>query len=891
MIKIQSIQVNYQNKPYGIVGPIQLSWKMESDQRNIVQNAYQIIIKSENEEVFDSGKVISGESAHILIDVKWKDICEYQIWVKAYVGEEETDWQTTFFVTGFQNINDWKGEFISAEPITDSEKSYGTIVRGAFMAVKPIDKAFLVSTALGLYRPFINGEKVGEDELTPGWTSYNKRLQYQIIDVTSSMKPGKNVWGAMLGAGWYKGDMSFNRKRNFYGKQTAFCGQLVIDYMDGSREIICTNEIFKGTKAPIIFSEIYDGEIYDARLEQKDWCEDGFDDTDWREVEVIHNSKKGLVPQEGRGVRAISEIVPKEILTTPQGDTVIDFGQNLTGWCEFVVEKATPGDVIELNCFEVLDSKGNVYIDNLRGAKQTITYICRGGAKETFHPNFTFMGFRYVKVSRYPKEIKLKNFKAIVLHSDLDETGNFECSNPLINQLQHNIKWGMKGNFVDVPTDCPQRDERLGWTGDAQIFWSTATFLMNTYPFFSKWLKDVEADQTEDGAVAHVVPDILTNHSENDKFMKLGTVGASAWGDVAVIGPWNMYLYYGDLSIIRTQFDSMKKWIDFMTANSKETVLFNYGLQFGDWVALDAEEGSYFGATPTEYTCAAYYVYSTGLFAQMAEIIGETDIAKEYQNLYIKLKKSFLDHFVDSNNEIKVETQTAQILALYFGLVEGEARKNTIKKLKKLLKKENGHLVTGFIGTPYFTHALSENDCLNEAYDLLLKDDFPSWLYQVKMGATTVWEHWDGLKPDGTMWSPDMNSFNHYAYGSIGDWIYKVVGGIRPDKDNPGFKHFFIAPEIGGDLEYAKTNYESIYGEIKVDWDRKQNVINLEAVIPPNTTATILLKQAIRIKENDGITFEKCNLGYMANVNSGTYHISYELKKISKGKRLFFRKK
>ena len=877
MIKIKSIQVNYQNEPLGIVGPIQVNWKIESDKKAVIQKAYHLIVRKDDDIVFDSGKVQSEESAHIPVDIKWKDICKYHISVKTYTADEESNWACTFFVTGYQDINRWQGEFVSAEPIEDADKSYGTMVRGTFEVAKEIASAYLVSSAHGLYRPYVNSVKVGYDELTPGWTSYDKRLQYQIVDVTENIVQGKNVWGAMLGAGWYKGDMSFNHKRNFYGKQTAFGGQIVIDYKDGTRDIIKTDKSFKGSKTPVLFSEIYDGEIYDATLEQPGWCDKDFDDTAWIAVEVVERNKSTLVPQEGRGVRKITEILPKEIITTPAGDTVINFGQNLTGWCQFIVENPNRGDVVELNCFEVLDSYGNVYLDNLRGAKETIKYICKGGKKECFHPNFTFMGFQYVKVAQFPGEIKKENFKAYALHSDLDETGSFECSNPLINQLQHNIKWGMKGNFVDVPTDCPQRDERLGWTGDAQIFCSTATFLMNTYPFYSKWMKDVAADQTEDGAVPHVVPDILTGYSDEDKFMKMGTVGSSAWGDVAVIEPWNMYLYFGDLSIIRTQFTSMKKWIDFMTTNSKETVLFNYKLQFGDWVALDAEEGSYFGATPVEYTCAAYYVYVTGLFAKMARAIKEDIIAEEYEQLYVKLKKSFVEHFVNENNEITIETQTAQIVALYFGLVEGEVKSNTIAKLKKLLDKENGHLVTGFIGTPYFTHALSENGCLKEAYDLLLKDDFPSWLYQVKMGATTVWEHWDGLKPDGTMWSADMNSFNHYAYGSIGDWIYRVVGGIKPDESNPGFKHFVIAPEIGGGLDYAKTDYESIYGNIHVDWKNENGLVALNLTIPANTSATIFLKQANALKDCDGIAFEKSEIGYVSKVPSGTYHITYEI--------------
>ncbi|MCD8217293.1 MAG: glycoside hydrolase family 78 protein [Clostridiales bacterium] len=880
MALIRRITVNYLEGAKGISGAAQIGWVLESEKRGAVQEQYRIQIAKDNQfetPVFDSGDVQSEESAHVMVDLPWEDIQKYGIRVRAVVSGEDIGWTESSFLTGYQDNAHWQGVFVTAEKAEDAAKSEGTYIRKAFNVKGKVKSAYLVSSAHGLYRAYINGQKVGRDEFAPGWTSYNDRLLYQTWEVTELLTEGENVIGVHLGAGWYKGEMSFNHVRNLYGDRTAFGGQIIVDYADGSREVIASDTSWKGSKSPVLFSEIYDGETYDARLEQDGWKEKGFDDSAWEAVTAVDRDLSTLVSQKGCAVEEMTQVEPVAVLITPEGDTVIDFGQNLTGWCYFAVENAAPGDKVELNFFETLDAKGNVYTENLRLAKETITYICKGEKKEVFYPHFTFQGFRYAKVASYPGAVKKENFTAWALHSAMRQIGDFSCSNPLLNQLQHNILWGMKGNFLDIPTDCPQRDERLGWTGDAQIFCRTAAFLMDTYTFYSKWLKDVSNDQTPEGAVPHVVPDILTGHSDEDWLNSQGTVGATAWADVAVINPWTMYLAYGDLEIIRRQYDSMKKWISFMGEHSTEDCMFSYALQFGDWVALDAEEGSYFGATPTAYTCAAYYCYSTDMVAKMAEALGEKEDAREYRALFERLKAAFVRHFFKENGDLTVQTQTAHIVALYFRLVPEEYKDITVKNLKKLLDAEDGHLVTGFIGTPYFTHALSENGCLDEAYDLLLKEDFPSWLYQVKMGATTVWEHWDGLKPDGTMWSPDMNSFNHYAYGSVGDWLYRVVGGLEIDEKRPGYKHYYVQPQIGGGLDWAEVSYESIYGKIVNRWEKSENQVILNVTVPVNAAATICLKQAAEVTETDGLQAEKTSEGYCLEASAGTYRIRFSI--------------
>jgi alpha-L-rhamnosidase len=570
-------------------------------------------------------------------------------------------------------------------------------------------------------------------------------------------------------------------------------------------------------------------------------------------------------------------MAPTLAFYTPKGERVIDFGQNMSALPE-IRGQGKAGETIVLRCFEVLDKDGNVYTDNLRRAEQRITYTIKDDKPFVYRPHFTFFGFRFIHVESFPGRADLDNFKAYVIHSDMPQTGSFACSNPDLNQLQHNILWGLKSNFVDVPTDCPQRDERLGWTGDAQIFCQTASYNVNTYTFFKKWLKDLALDQTQEGGVPHVVPDVLYKYPFDNWLLNQGTHSATAWADAAIINPWVLYLTFGDTAILETQYESMKGWIDFMKTHAKNNI-WNYKLQFGDWVALDAEEGSYFGATPNDLTCTAYYAYSTSLFVKIARILGKEAVAKEYEALYNNIVKTFQETFFNTDGTMTAQTQTAHILALHFNLAPKQFIAKTVENLKQLLAEHDGHLVTGFVGTPYFCHALSSNGCLDEAYALLLKDDFPSWLYQVKKGATTIWEHWDGIKPDGSMWSPDMNSFNHYAYGAIGEWLYRVVAGLNIDENEPGYKHTVIAPRIGGNLTWVEAAYQSVYGEVGIRWEResKSNVITLQATVPANTTATIRLLDGASLVDGDALTFAQRDDILEAEAGSGMYTIRYTL--------------
>ncbi|MEG2207661.1 MAG: family 78 glycoside hydrolase catalytic domain [Clostridia bacterium] len=815
----------------GLTVPPQLGWRLESNAQNVRQSACRVQLSQDlcfDAPLWDSGELAREDSAHYRPEALPLESARrywWRVWVRA--GAMEAWSEPATFVTGL--LEGFACGFITAEGDGDADSDKGTAVSTAFEVQGEVEAVYAYATALGVYHLWLDGERVDDTELSPGWTSYRHRVLYQTYDLTARFTHGRHSLCAWLGSGWYKGLMGFCNMRNHYGDRTAFLCQIEIRYRDGRKERIVTDESWRGADTPVLFADIYNGESYDARLGMHHE----------RAVHALPGVSAALVPQAGCAARIIETLPVRALLTTPKGETVLDFGQNLTGFVRFRVPGQC-GDTVELQCFEALDKDGNVYTANLRSAKQTIRYTV--GEEEGFYqPHFTFQGFRYVHVKAWPGRVNAESFTACVVHSDMRPIGSFSCSHPLINQLWHNITWGLKGNFLDVPTDCPQRDERLGWSGDAQIFSATACYLMDADAFYRKWLADLAADQTPEGGVGHVIPDLFTNLAgrADGSLLEQGTHSAAAWADAAVIIPWNLYLAYGDVDVLRVQYPSMKKWVEFMRAHATGG-LWAYRLQFGDWVALDApQEGSCFGATPNELVAAAYYAYSTELLAKTAQTLGLAEDAAEYRALHGAIVSDFQHHFYTEAGELTVQTQTAHVLALHFGLAPAQWREQTLCGLKRLLAERGGHLVTGFVGTPYIAHALSDNGALAEAYELVLKQDFPSWLYQVTMGATTVWEHWDGIKPDGSMWSEGMNSFNHYAYGAIGEWLYKVIGGIHADESCPGYRHALLAPQPGGGLSEACAELETAYGLLSVRWRIAEGQLYVTAVIPCNTTATL----------------------------------------------------
>jgi alpha-L-rhamnosidase len=578
---------------------------------------------------------------------------------------------------------------------------------------------------------------------------------------------------------------------------------------------------------PILKSVIYDGETYDARLEKPGWSKAGFDDSDWKGTEEVRNDKNLIVYPASVPMRKLEELTPVEIMVTPEGDTVVDMGQNMVGWIRLKVD-CPKGTTITLRHAEVLDKDGNFYIENLRSAKQTNTYICKGGGIETYEPRFTFQGFRFVDISGYPGEVTRDMLTGVVVNSDLEKTGSFACNDSLINQLQHNIVWGQKGNFVDVPTDCPQRDERMGWTGDCQVFAPTACYNMNCAGFYTKWLRDLAVDQHEDGAVPHVIPNVL------------GRGGAHGWQDAATIVPWTVYQWYGDVRILEEQYESMKALVEYMRTQAGDAYIWvPTERQFGDWLAFATTRSDYPGATTDkDLLASAYFYHSTNIVRKTAKILGNDEDAMDYGELMAKIKDAYAKEYITPNGRLSSNTQTAYVVALSFGLIPIPLEEVAAKRLADDVNTF-GHITTGFLGASDICHVLTKYGYLDEAYKLLYRTDYPSWLYPVTQGATTIWERWDGQKPDGTFQNPGMNSFNHYAYGAVGDWLYRKVAGIDIDPAAPGFKSIIIKPHPGSEMNNVSATHDSPYGKVSSAWEIKDGNFILTVNIPVNTTASV----------------------------------------------------
>ncbi|OQO98463.1 alpha-L-rhamnosidase, partial [Geobacillus sp. 44B] len=844
-LKVKDLRCEYKTNPLGIdVRKPRISWRIESDRRGTMQRAYRLqvsIVENDFENlVWDTGYIESDQSIHIEYDgPELTSRTRYYYRVKIWDNfGRESDWsETAWWETALLDTSEWKAQWITPDPNEIDPLSEPVfLLRKSFELKTGISAARVYVTGVGLYELYLNGERVGEDLLTPGWTSYKKRLQYQTYDVTYQLQEGSNAIGIMLADGWYKGTLGWEGKRHIYGDRRAALVQLHVQYEDGTEELIVTDTTWKASIGPILYSEIYHGEVYDARLEKQGWSSAHFNDADWKGVVVCDLPLIHLVAQENWPTLVTETLRPISSFVTPSGETVLDMGQNMVGRIRMTVH-APAGTRITLQHAEVLDKEGNFYTGNLRKAKQTVTYIAKGEGTEVYAPHFTFQGFRYVKVEGYPNQengLPLNCFIGEVIHSDMEPTGYFECSNPLVNQLQQNIRWGQRGNFVDVPTDCPQRDERLGWTGDAQVFIRTALFNYQGAPFFTKWLRDLRADQLSDGGVPFVIPDVLTN--------SIGEASSAAWGDAAVICPWTVYLVYGDKRLLSEQYDSMKAWVEYIRNQGNNEYLWNTGFHFGDWLALDAKENSYIGATPKDLIATAFYAYSTRLVRDAAVVLEKAEDVRIYSELLHRIIAQFREEFVTPSGRLASPTQTAHVLALMFDLVEGETKKRIAHELNEMIIENDYHLTTGFVGTPYLCFVLSNNGYHETAMKLLLQDTYPSWLYSVKKGATTIWEHWDSIKPDGSFWSDDMNSFNHYAYGSIGDWMYRVVAGLDMDETEPAFKRIRIQPRISGpELTYAKASYHSMYGLIESLWHLSDDEVEVKVQIPANTTAEVLL--------------------------------------------------
>ena len=667
---------------------------------------------------------------------------------------------------------------------------------------KTVRRADLFLTALGVYTVKMNGRSISDYVLAPGWTAYQKRLQYQQYDITPFIRE-ENTLTVTVGKGWFRSPMpgwfesedQIRRKKRPCG----LWGEIHVFYEDGTEAILPTDSSWLWGESPVRFSEIYDGETFDA----------GFVTEEWKPAKVFSWPAEILIPQEGEEIREMERVSPKSVFKTPRGETVIDFGQEVTGYVEFTVE-AEGGEQIRLLHGEVLDQDGNFYNANYRGARAEINYTCRRGC-QTWHPSLTFFGFRYVKLQKFPGIADPKQFTAVVVYSNIRKTGELRCSDAGLNQLFSNIFWGQKGNFLDVPTDCPQRDERLGWTGDAQVFIKAASYNYDVETFFRKWLRDMAADQRENGAVGQVIPDYLPEGNPS-----------AAWGDAAVICPWQIYLTYGNKQVLKDQFPSMRRWVDYITSATDTPYLWTGGEHFGDWLGLDAPSGSYKGSSREDFIASAFYAYSTGIVVKAGKLIGE-DVSK-YELLYERIVETFRKAYP------QYFTQTEHVLAVQFGLAPNP--QETADALAGMIRQKGLQMETGFVGTPYILHVLSDFGHTDVAYSLLLRKEYPSWLYSVEKGATTIWEHWDGIMEDGSFWSEDMNSFNHYAYGSVADWVYEKAAGIQVSEEAPGFERIKLAPQPDSRIEWLEASIQTRHGKISSKWINTKDGVRYEIVTP-----------------------------------------------------------
>ena len=670
-----------------------------------------------------------------------------------------------------------------------------------FSLNRKVSKATLYITALGVYEAFINEKRVGKFVLAPGWTSYAHRLQYQCYDVTDLLKQ-ENTVIVNVARGWHSSPLAVNKEKiaENMARPKALLAAVHIQYADGSQAVINTDDTWRYSESKIRFCEIYDGEHYDATFTPREFYP----------AEILDYTYDTLIPQEGEEVREQERVFAQKIIVTPEGDTLIDFGQEITGYVEFMVD-AHAGQTVKLRHSEVLDKNGNFYNENYRLAKAEIQYTCEEG-RNTYHPHLTFFGFRQIKLEQWPQslsEVKPEQFCAISVYSDIRKTGTVRSSNALLNRFFSNVFWGQRGNFLDIPTDCPQRNERLGWTGDAQIFSKAASYNYHVLKFFKKWMKDLYADQMDaNGAVPHIVPDMFQQN-----------FGCAAWGDAATVIPWQMYQTYGDREILENQFASMVAWVDYITRVTTTPYLWTGGWHFGDWLALDAPSGSYRGSSRENLLATAFYAYSTEILVKTGKLLGRN--ISQYEVLYKNIVHAFRENYPE------YQTQTEHCVALCLGLAEDPQK--TADSLAKLVQTA-GRMETGFVGTPYLLHALSDYGYGELAYELLLREEYPSWLYSVTKGATTVWEHWDGIMENGDFWSSDMNSFNHYAYGAVIDWVYEKAAGIQPAQ--PGFQRVTVAPMPTDQLDWLEVSLDTAYGKIISKWCHAEGRIRYDITLP-----------------------------------------------------------
>ncbi|RYC55508.1 glycoside hydrolase family 78, partial [Xylaria longipes] len=819
-----------------------ISWQFGGDAANWTQSSYSIEVSQQGKaDVFN---VTSPES----VLVGWPTVAltsgeSASVRVKAYGGDSgpDTDWSDSFSVeTGLLTDGDWSGvQMIAANKTTEQNNiaHQPILFRKGFSLDSGVSSARLYITAYGLYEAFINGARVGDAVLAPGWQSFNHRLIYNTYDVTGLLQSGSNAIGIQVGEGWYAGRIGYDSQRNIWGDTLGAFAKLVVTKVDGSNETIPTDLTWSSSTGPIITSEIYNGEVYNSTLDQPGWATPDFKapgNAEWIGVKALNSPVGRLLAPDGPPIRRVEEVELQQVITTPAGATVLDFGQNFAGWLHLNVN-GPAGTNITLQHVEVLEN-GEIATGPLRTAKQTDTIILNGKPL-IWEPTFTYHGFRFVQVDGWPKNQTLdKNaVKGMVVHSDMQRTGDLQTSDSLLNKLISNVVWSLRSNFMGVPTDCPQRDERLGWTGDAHAFAPTANYLYNTAGFWRGWMRDVVAELLD---VNNVVPVIVPY---------VGAAGpitpTAVWGDVVVGNAWNSYQAFQDLEALKAEYVGVQAWIDKGIPKGPDGLWDHSYFQYGDWLDPKAPADSPISATTNSGLVSdAYLVYVTGLAAKMATALGLGDDAARYTNSAQTMKTAFQTAWINSDGTVKNDTQTGIALSLYFGLFADGQEGPAAQRLQKLIEDNDYHVGTGFAGTHLLGQTLTQHNLTSLMYNMLGQTTVPSWLYQVVENGTTTWERWDSLLPDGSVNGNGMTSFNHYAFGSVMNWMARTIGGLAPAE--PGWKTIDVVPVPGGGLTNAQATFLSPYGNVSTSWTVDGGNFNLQLVVPPNSKANVTLPGA-----------------------------------------------
>lgn len=867
-MKLYDLKTNHEKELLGIDTKPYFSWKLESNEENTVQKSCRLILKDKESVVWDTGLRQSDQSVFIpYAGIPLKSRTRYTWRVSVTDNHGNTAEEETWFETAFLNPEDWKAVWVENPAKTAKrKKGFGnqppaTLFRRAFKTAKPAAIARLYATCHGIYEASVNGKRADDRLFAPEYTSYGKYMCYQVYDITDLIREGDNVLGMHVGDGWYFCPTTTMDKKTATQPHAVFY-QIEVTYADGTSEIFASDGSEKCAAGPVCFSDLFAGEQYDANRQIPGWDTPVFDDSGWQPVKTGKKDVKALAVQSGRPVKAVYEIPAKKYYVSPKGEHIIDFGQVLAGHVRFKVN-VPKGTVITLEHFEIPDPQGN-YFNNIlgmagigEGVDQKVVYISDGN-EAVYEAKFSFHGFRYIRISGLDT-VNPEDFTAIAVSTEKDETGTFSTSDERINRLYENTRWSQRSNMLSIPTDCPQR-EKAGWTGDIGIYAATSLQNEDTTGLLTRWLKSVSADQKKDGAVPMVVPE-NQQYQDLGRMLKMvggfkGNVGPAGWGDACILVPLAMYEQTGNLEILKDQYETMKKWCDFILmcaskyrGNKKipkevDSCLWNTGFHYGEWLIPSRTKDGITGGNDMKrsieegkkYISPVYGYLSMRNFAMISDLLGKKDNAAYYREKAEKMRDAFAKGVITKDGKMPVDVMGAYIIPLHYGLVPESLKDSFMAEIIRKIDENNGCLDTGFLGTPVILDTLSENGYLEKAYDILFQDQCPSWLYEVDHGATTIWESWITAKEDGT---PMAVSLNHYAFGCVDDWMFRNIGGIVPEK--AGYQSFRIEPKPDPRISCAARSFESEYGTIRSEWKCEDGTFTINVTIPANTEADIVL--------------------------------------------------